>query len=213
MEGGYPRIDTSTGGSCVFIFRFRKSSKIFYDPGFMRKELNSMFQLLSKIFQFWNKIFQLFCKIFYDPSMIRLSYYAVTASDSHSSLGSFKVTINAADLEAIFGSFPTFSKIDLTVEAIKIRKVMQAVYWPDGDLFFFRAGSYKKVILGLFEEEKFGLEIYDVKAEDHLNADDKKKARKHVQNAIDVYVHHRRLRGENSFVSLVQFYHEHFGKQ
>ena len=58
--------------------------------------------------------------------MIRLSYYAVTASDSHSSLGSFKVTINAADLEAIFGSFPTFSKIDLTVEAMKIiRYVIQ----------------------------------------------------------------------------------------
>ena len=32
MEAGYPRIDTSTGGSCVFTFRFRKSSKIFYDP-------------------------------------------------------------------------------------------------------------------------------------------------------------------------------------
>lgn len=90
---------------------------------------------------------------------------------------------------------------------------MQAVYWPDGNLFFFRTGSYKKVILGLFEEEKFVLEIYNVKAEDHLNADDKKKATKRLQNAIDVYVHHRSLRGEDSFVSLVQFYHEHFGKQ
>ena len=195
MEGGFPRrIDTTTEGSSLFAFRFRKSSMIFYDP-------------------------DITCLVQTEPMPIIKTDFArqIQVSDQNSFGGA--VSISAADLVKAFQVFSSYSVGGLDAEvmfnSVKEGTIGEAVQWPDGDLFFYHI-HFKKKFLGFtfpgFKAKSsmkdLWYEIYEIKASDA--AVDKTAARKMLKDELQAKID---ANGSAAgFDTFVKYYNEKFRK-
>ena len=192
MEGGYPRIDTSIGGSSVFTFRFQKSSKIFYDP--------------------------------------EITGFGETDYAPHSYLSdqkSFKAGMSAIDLKGIFQGFTSFSSLDLNVEvmfksAVEDDTIINNMQWPNGgDLFFYELDSLNQDssirgpdIKASSTKKQLNIEIYEIRAGDHLCEERKKKAREQLKDEVQEIINNDKRSKRFTSISdtCVNYYIEKFGE-
>ena len=194
MEGGFPRrIDTTTEGSSLFAFRFRKSSMIFYDPDITR--------------------------LVQTEPMPKTDFARqIQVSDQNSFGGA--VSISAADLVKAFQVFSSYSVGGLDAEvmfnSVKEGTIGEAVQWPDGDLFFYHIHFKKKLLgfmfLGLKAKSSMKdlwYEIYEIKASD-AGAVDKEAAREILKNELQAKID--ASNGPAGFDIFVKYYNEKFGK-